>query len=705
MKRFLLFWAVFFSALPFFSQSKDSIKTKDIKEVTLKAKKKPIEQTEKGIVLNVSGTDLEKKGSAMEVLAFAPNVSQVNGLEVLGSDSFQLILNGKEVKISKTQLKTFLTSINSAAIKSIEINDKPDASLDSKYTSQIIITTKKVEGIEASLSVESNYRGKFGDGANGSFIATTDKLRIYATGNFFEAYSKFKGNNKMDIENTILRTGTLDGTLKRLGYSATLNLDYDFNDKNKISFLYDHVTDKDLDKEFNYHYRFTGSAITDSTAEVRNRFENLDDTNTLSLQYIYTPDDRGSSLTINTDYATDDFRIPFRSFGDYYNTNHHSALDFSQNTQLAYRIFTSSMDYKKVFNDQHHLDLGLKYTYSSNLNILDYYEGNVFVYDNSQHFNLYENIYAAYLKYILKSGKFTYTLGVRNEYTDDRFRTNRGITGNQNYNNFLPSVMASYGINKNNSIYFSLSKTMQRPSFFSYDPTVFFMPPNEQFSGNENLKPVLTYKAQSGYTFKQKYSLLLQYSYSIDNIITIPKVIENSIIFSKPENGGFQNRFLVNMSIPVKFAKFWESYNKFNLIYQDFRIPETSDFYKSNYFSGESTQSFKLPSDIAVDVSFSYTSPYRSRYNYFYGNFSSSIFVIIPILKGDARIRTGVSDIFNTERSKYYSDINGVYKYDYMKFNTREVYLSFTYFFRSGKEVDDDLRDTGLQEQLMRTGK
>ena len=77
----------------------DSLKTKEIEKIVIKGKKKQIEQTEKGIVLNVSGTSLEQKDNASEILKFSPNVSQTSGLKVLGSNRIQIILNGKEVKI------------------------------------------------------------------------------------------------------------------------------------------------------------------------------------------------------------------------------------------------------------------------------------------------------------------------------------------------------------------------------------------------------------------------------------------------------------------------------------------------------------------------------------------------------------------------------------------------------------------------------
>ena len=684
----------------------DSLKTKEIEKIVIKGKKKQIEQTEKGIVLNVSGTSLEQKDNASEILKFSPNVSQTSGLKVLGSNRIQIILNGKEVKIKPEQFQTFLSSINAKAIKNIEVIDRPDASLDSKYNSQIIITTKTIEGIDASVGLGTSYNFKFGQNADASIMATFGKLKVYTSGSFFQNFSKFEGDDLLKIkENNLERYGTNDGNLKRLGYNGTLTLDYDFNENHNLSFLYDYTVDKDLDKNFNYNYLVKTPAVSDSTISTKNYFENIDKTHTFSLQYNYKPDKKGSNLTINSDYAIDKFNLPFSSLTNYYRSN--SILkteDIIQNTKLSYDIFTTSVDYKKVLNDKNNFSIGLKYSNSSNLNILDSYESNIFVPENSQHFDFFENIYAGYFRYSYKPGKFSYNFGIRNEFTDDKFHTNKNFSGKLNYNNLLPTATISYTINENNRLYFYLGKEISRPNFFSYDPTIFVSPPNEKSSGNENLKPIKTYKIQSGYTLKQKYSMILQYTYSVDNIVYIPRLTDDNYIFTKPENGGFQNQLLLNLSIPIKFAKFWQSTNKFNLVYRDFRLPELKEFYKSYYTTIESTQSFTLPKDISVDVDISYTSPYRNKYNYNYDNFNCGISAAMPLFKEKANVRLGMSDIFNTNRSKYYSDVNGIYQYNYMKYKTRGFFLKFTFNFKSGKETEDISRDSSAREILRRTG-
>ena len=438
----------------------------------------------------------------------------------------------------------------------------------------------------------------------------------------------------------------------------------------------------------------------------KNYFENIDKTHTFSLQYNYKPDKKGSNLTINSDYAIDKFNLPFSSLTNYYRSNSLLKIeDITQNTKLSYDIFTTSVDYKKVLNDKNNFSIGLKYSNSSNLNILDSYESNIFVPENSQHFDFFENIYAGYFRYSYKPGKFSYNFGIRNEFTDDKFHTNKNFSGKLNYNNLLPTATISYTINKNNRLYFYLGKEISRPNFFSYDPTIFVSPPNEKSSGNENLKPIKNYKIQSGYTLKQKYSMILQYTYSVDNIVYIPRLTDDNYIFTKPENGGFQNQLLLNLSIPIKFAKFWQSTNKINLVYRDFRLSELKEFYKSYYTTIESNQSFTLPKDISVDVDISYTSPYRNKYNYNYDNFNCGISAAMPIFKEKVNLRLGMSDIFNTNRSKYYSDVNGIYQYNYMKYRTRGFFLKFTFNFKSGKETEDISRDSSAREILRRTGK
>ena len=78
---------------------------------------------------------------------------------------------------------------------------------------------------------------------------------------------------------------------------------------------------------------------------------------------------------------------------------------------------------------------------------------------------------------------------------------------------------------------------------------------------------------------------------------------------------------------------------------------------------------------------------------------------ISSIFENKANLTLNISDVFNTNRTKGYSDINGIYTYNYTKNNSRGISIKFSYQFQTGKKFDNDIRDTSIDDLLNRTGK
>ena len=604
-------------------EKKDSVKVTEIKEVSI-IKKQPVAQTLKGYQLNVSGTMLEQKENVSEIIKFSPNVSYTNGLKILGSDKIQIILNKKEVKISPDRFYTFLSSLDAKTIKSIEINDTPDASMDSRYTAQIIITTKKVEGQVLGLGTGVYYNDKFGHNSNANYMATFGKLRVYASGDYFIKYSEAKGNSLQKWTDQLTREGEYGGKTKRFGNNATFNLDYDFNDKHKLSFLYNYTADMDLDKNYVYHYK-TQTLSSSGTSFINNFSETKDKTHTFSLQYDFSSD-KDDELTINADYALEKFYNPFRSYNNFYaNGIFLNSENYTQNGRLDYKIFTTSVDYTKKINEQNKLLFGVKFSNSDNRNTADYYSFDTFIDSRSQNFYFNENIYSAYLNYSLFKGKLKYNFGLRNEYIAADFQTNKGLDGSTNYNKFLPSATVTYTHNKNHTFYLHASKRFTRPSFFSYDLTIMVEQTDVWSSGNHHLKPVDYFISQAGYVLMKKYSFVFRYLYSENNIINVSNLLNSGVLFSKLENVGYKNTFLFNINVPVKIADFWNTINKINLSHSSFKAGQYNLSTQSYYTTLESIHSFALFKKVTFDVSVNYSTPSRQQFNYNYSNFYTDL--------------------------------------------------------------------------------
>lgn len=75
------------------------------------------------------------------------------------------------------------------------------------------------------------------------------------------------------------------------------------------------------------------------------------------------------------------------------------------------------------------------------------------------------------------------------------------------------------------------------------------------------------------------------------------------------------------------------------------------------------------------------------------------------MFKNKANLTLNISDVFNTNRVKGYSDINGIYTYNYTKNNSRGVSIKFSYRFQIGKKFDNEIMDTSIDDLLNRTGK
>jgi len=78
---------------------------------------------------------------------------------------------------------------------------------------------------------------------------------------------------------------------------------------------------------------------------------------------------------------------------------------------------------------------------------------------------------------------------------------------------------------------------------------------------------------------------------------------------------------------------------------------------------------------------------------------------ISSIFENKANLILNISDVFNTNRVKGYSDINGIYTYNYTKNNSRGISIKFSYQFQTGKKFDNEIRDTSIDDLLNRTEK
>lgn len=674
-----------------------------LEEIIITGKIKPVQQTENGIVLNVANTRLSNQSDIISILNYAPNISTNNGLKIFGSDDILVLLDGKEIRVDKERITNFLGMINPKTVENIEVIDRVDSSIESTKSGIIKITTIQKNGWSGSVNQGVLYNDKWGYNTNVGLFYTQDKFRVF--GDYY--YSRHKtisnshGEQIRENQNLYYNISE-NGNLNRKSDYATLGADYNFNENNSLSFLYLFEDDRDDD-----HQRNVSSQISDFNTNLdslivsKTHFNQINKMHSFSLSFDKTTDTLDSNLNIALDFAKKNYQSPFYQTNIYQNSFLYLDEQNKQYSKSNNDIYALNASWKKKFADKKELILGSRISLVDNEDYFDFLNlesGQWITNTNfSNDFFLKEYIISVFSTFSLPvKEKSKISLGLRTEYNYNDYTNGIENGDNENFR-LLPNIMFSTKL-WGNSFYLSASQRLSRPNYSLFNPTYVQSQPTSAYSGNENLKPIDIYRLQTGYIFKNNLRLDVRYNYSENNILTIPTNI-NGILVTRPENIGYRNDVFAFISFLYKIADWWETYTKFTGAYLDFKLPNQK--FSSLYADLSLNNMFYLPLDMELNIYYSYTSDYRILYTKNKQINSLNINLSYPVSKSFT-LNAGVSDIFKSLETRNEYDFNGIYNYNSNQYNSRTFSLSITYNFAKGREVDEDIRKTGIEEEKSR---
>ncbi len=679
---------------------------KQLDEVTIKAKKKILKQTDEGIKLNVAGTKLSDFNSLSEILSLSPNISMVNGIEIVGSKNIGIIFNGVQLKLKPSQIPVFLQSIKPKTVKNIEIIDRVDASYDTKISGIIKINTVDDVGTMGTLSSTLIYNDFFGLTNGFSIYYNKSKIRLYASAYKSDKKIKFTEDENQIIGDAFFYDGNATRELKRQERVAIVGLDYKIDSLNTISILYDFTEDNDKDFNILSATQINTPEAIDSLIVGDTKLDHLNKVHTVSLQYNKTLDSLNSYFRVSSDYVSDNFKNPYSQKQQFYaNTIFVEETLTNQSYNTLHNIFGVQIDWNKNYANGANFKAGAKYSFG-NIDEDYYFINKTTTQTLSNVFNYNENILSAYVSYRYKFKKSTLTLGLRNEYNFNTFGNNNRFDKKSDNFNILPTLYYVYNINKKNRTYFYFSKRIERPSYYQFNPSLQVSNAILQSSGNENLTPVDIYRFQTGYTFKNKYSAILRYDYRENVIISNSIFNDNTgITFSQPVNSGYFHNALMYISVPVKFTDWWESNNKINFRYTNYFSPLfINEDFEAFYNTFDSNHTFYLLRKIYINIDFNYIAKNKYLNTTNAAVFTSNFILSMPVIKDKFRFNLSITDLFKTQRNNYSRRINNIYSVTRSVFNSRGVYINFSYNFSSGKEIDDTLIEPIIEDEKRRSG-
>lgn len=525
-----------------------SFAAKTLAEVTLSARKPPVQQLPDKTVINIDAGITNAGATVLEVLEKSPGISvdRSGNISMKGKQGVLVLMDGKPLYISGPELITLLENMNASQAELIELMDNPPAKYDASGNAGIInIKTKKnrQRGFNGSINVSYgqgryyksnnslslNYRNdKFNYFFNYNVSANKNFMRLYALRTYYKADEK-----TIDalLEQPTFMTASGSNNVLKMG------ADYAMNTKTTIGVVasgssFGRKNPGDATAEWLNTGGGTDSIIfthSDNRTQWKNGGLNLNLRHVFSAKSELTADLDLIDYDINTQQV---FENTLDAPGGY--------KEASKGVLEAnISIYAAKADYVKKFSGNAKMEAGWKSSYIKTNNLAEYFFMQVGNWQpdfgKTNHFLYDENIHALYGNVEKQQGAITAQLGLRYELTGYKARQAgnsqvKDSSFSRNYGGLFPTVFLSWQADSANQFTVSAGRRIERPAFQKLNPFVFVINKYTYQRGNPFYRPQYTWNTGITHSYKNMLTTSLDYSMVKDYF---------SQIFLKDSTGSF----------------------------------------------------------------------------------------------------------------------------------------------------------------------
>lgn len=696
-------------------------KTNELDEVVITKKKRMIEVKADKIIFNVTSSPSASGSNGLDLLKMAPGVTLDldNQISLLGKNNVQVYLNGVQSRLSGNDLTTFLQSLSSDTVESIEIISNPGAKYEAEGTGGIInIRLKKSVATGFNGNATSSFtKGEAWRYSNnvslnlgtGKIQSNFDITQSYA--NNLEFFNDRKQQN-----NAILELDSREEQV-RDGFNVGFGLESKLTDAHYVGMsgrgIFNNV-DNSLNSTTNLFeatpLQFT--EILSSQVFVEGPSSNY----LLNGFHIWTLAD-GSAITtnlsaglFNSEQNTDQPNTYFEPDGTTVIERNDTA--FSADTDI--NLWSAKIDYEKDW-EKFSVSSGFKYAHIKTFNMFAFFnvENEIPIFEPtlSNDFNYVEKVAAAYANINVSfAPKWTLNAGLRVENTDSRGQLftevdvdNKDVP--RNYTDFFPNVSLSFDDQENNSLSIGVGRRITRPNYQDLNP---FERPTSQlvvWKGNPFLNPNYIINYQVSYSFKNKLIITPSYSETTGFFARIVEITGDQSTQIIPRN--MEKATLLGVSASYQFepTEFWDVFITGNASRESFKgdVESTVIDITNTLWNYRIQNTLKLPLDILMDVTFTQRSTWIWRGSVFIkGTEGLSFGIRKNFFNKKLQVRITGADIFRTESDYPYAsnyggiDLDGVYSADNRRFG-----MGLTYNFGDNTSKEK-IRKNALDEELDR---
>ena len=689
--------------------------------VTVTSQRPQFERLPDRTIVQVEGSPLSAGNTTLDVLSRAPGVrlDANDNLALRGKQGLLVLLDGKRVPLTGTELAAMLQALPAEQVRSIELITSPPAKYDAQGGAGIIsINLRKDQRLGTNGSLNAAYgRGRYGKFTSGlSLNHRTKHLNLFGS----YAYADRQNFQELDFRRVYLQDGrpTLS-TVQRNDTRSHLQshtwragADVTLTERTTLGAVVSGLDSRLPSRGDNWSRFFDeqGQPLASLLADNRRTLLTPNLGANLTLRHLFPKDSLGAAeLTADVDAARYRLtRILNLSVVDLLSSLHDPALLLGDQ-QGTLTIWSAKTDYVRPLRHGLRLEAGLKASRveSDNDVLFEREEDGRRVVDPglTNRFRFDEHINAAYLSLTRTRPGLTVTGGLRAEHTR---ATGRQLVGTQaaldrNYVQLFPSLSVRRPLSSGrHELALTLSRRIDRPTYNQLNPFRSYVDPTSYRTGNPVLWPQTSTQAELTHTFRQKFSTTLSYTRTTRPIVSVYIPDAEGLIAATDVNLRAQEYYGLTLTAPLEPTAWWKLYANAEAFFIRFEgeVAATSPPAGRPGAILSLNNSFTLPHGWSADLNGSYNSPERFAYQDLrsFGQLGLGVQKVL----GPATLRLNATDLLYTQPLRVTSRYRVLEERFRSAVDSRVVTASLTYRLGNQKVASARKRPTGAEDEKRR---
>lgn len=514
----------------------------ELGQVEIVAQKPLVKADIDKIEYNVQDDPDAQSNSLLEMLRKVPlvTVDGEDNIQVNGSSSFKVYVNGKPNNMMSNNPTEVLKSMPANSIKHIEVITNPGPKYDAEGVGgilNIVTVGGGLEGYTVTFSGNVSNRG-VGGGAFGTI--KSGKLTVSARYNYSynnQPRNYSSGSQQVMSEAVTENSSNLeyDGSSKGSGsfQSGSMEASYEIDTLrlvtmsfglwgggNKSNGSMDYIATSPLNAVPIYNYStFNHSKSSWYSIDGGIDYQRLFKVKDRMLTFSYKINTRPQTSDSYAEYDIEEGYNP--DWADYLKRLRNLHNDGEQNTTEH----TFQVDYTTPIGKLHTLEAGAKYILRNNSSEDDRFDADdagkyEYNKEQSSHYKHLNDIIAGYLGYGLKVKRFSSRLGLRYEHTiqDVKYLVGKGEDFTKNFDDVVPSASVGWKLTDMSNLRLGYNMRIYRPGIWSLNPYLNDADPSYISQGNPELDSEKSHAFNLSYSnFTQKFNINFSARYSFTN--------------------------------------------------------------------------------------------------------------------------------------------------------------------------------------------